>query len=124
MKLVIEKIPPWDGQYEMDGLTFTNREMHRIKVICGLRGGEVLDGLTNDDRGAYVAVAAVVLERLGKNLDIDELWEGEAGSIWIDARTNGSADARPPDEGSSAGSSSEDPANATSSGEPSVGPGE
>ena len=32
MKLVIEDVPPYSGEYEMD-MTFTNRELHRIKTV-------------------------------------------------------------------------------------------
>lgn len=124
MKLVIDGVPPWDGEYEMDGLTFTNREMHRIKVISGLRGSEVVEALTADDKGGFVAVAAVVLERVGKRPDLDEFWDAKSGSIWIDTRENGKGDAGPPEPGSSDGSSSESSGSEPSSGTRSEGSGE
>lgn len=89
MKLIIEGVPPYDGQYDMD-LAFTNREMHRIKILSeGLRGGEVFEALVEYDTAAYVAVTAVVLERSGIIVDTELLWAAQSGAIVIDASTNG-----------------------------------
>ena len=115
MKLVIDGIQPWDGEYPLD-FTFTNREMYRIRQISGLRGAEVLDALANDDNAAYVAVAAVVLGRAGHDrLDVDKLWDSESGSILIFA--DPASDAGPPP----ASNPSDPPENETSSGESSSG---
>lgn len=122
MKLTIEGIPPYDGDYSMDE-TFTNREMHRIKELCGLRGGEVFDALVSADMGGYVAVATVLLERAGVIVDPDMLWDAPSGKIRLDASSNGS-DARPPDVTNSDGSSPEPNENTGSSGPPSGQPGD
>lgn len=122
MKLTIEGIPPYDGDYSMDE-TFTNREMHRIKELCGLRGGEVFDALVSADMGGYVAVATVLLERGGVIVDPDLLWDAPSGKIRLDASSNGS-DARPPDVTNNEGSSNEPNENTQSSGPPSEQPGD
>lgn len=122
MKLIIEDVPPYSGEYDMD-MTFTNRELHRIKTVSeGLRGGEVFDALVAYDTAAFVSVATVVLERTGIIVDTNILWDATSGAIFIDASPNGS-DARPPDQQTSDGSSNEPTENEPSSGEPSILPG-
>lgn len=123
MKLTIEGIPPYDGDYSMDE-TFTNREMHRIKELCGLRGGEVFDALVSADMGGYVAVATVLLERGGVIVDPDMLWDAPSGKIRLDASSSNGSDARPPDVTNSEGSSPEPSESTESSGPPSGQPGD
>lgn len=106
-KLVIDGVPPWDGEYEMPDFFFTNRELFRIKTICGTRAGELLEALGANDTGAFVAVAAVVLERYGKSGAVDDLWDAKVGSIRLDL---GGADADPPPAGEVAPGPSDDPA--------------
>lgn len=78
-----------DGEYEFDlsGLlgvgtpdSLTNRELHRIKVMSGVRAGELEDALVAFDNDVLVALAAVVLTRHGKVVDEEKLWDAPAGS--------------------------------------------
>lgn len=102
-KVVISGVPPWDGEYPFDG-TFKNRELRTIKQISGLRAGELVEALNAGDTDFMVALAAVMLQRAGKNPDPEELWNAEAGAILYVGEAE---DAGPPAEGSPQESSTE-----------------
>lgn len=90
VKIVIKGVSPWDGEYELpEGLAFKNTECHRIKQICDVRAGDLIDALEAGDAGAYVAVAAVAIDRTGVKVDLNDLWQAEIGCITIDARADG-----------------------------------
>ena len=82
--VVIEGIAPWDGRYEFEDFTFTNRELYRVKQVSGLRASELIDAIEANDTSAYVAVADVVLSRTDKKVPVDDLWNGPVGSIMLD----------------------------------------
>jgi len=92
--VIISGCAPWDGRYEFPDFALTNRELHRVKTLCGIRAGELIDALDANDTGAYVAFAAVVMERNGKAVEVDDLWDSAVGSIRIEL--GGEADADPP----------------------------
>lgn len=73
-----------DGTYEFDFIdligNLTNREIHRIKVMTGVRYGEMLDAFKAGDNDLNVAFAAILLQRRGKRVDDDVLWDAPAGS--------------------------------------------
>lgn len=88
-KVVIAGLGYLDGEYPFNlvGLltighneAFTNRELHRIKTMTGLRSGEFVDALDTGDNDFTVAVAATVLTRHGKKYDEDLLWDAPAGA--------------------------------------------
>ena len=83
-KLVIEGIPPYDGTYEFTLDGFTNRELHRIKKLTGLRAGEFEDAFSALDNDMVVALAVVILERSGQTVKDDILWDAEAGDIRLE----------------------------------------
>ena len=94
--LIVEKCPPWDGQYEIPSFVFTNRELNRIKEISGVRGGELLDALVAEDAAAFVALAVVVLGRHGKNAHPDDLWDAERTAIKLEIGDGDDGDADNP----------------------------
>lgn len=82
MKLVIEGVPPWDGEYDvLDDFGYTGQEYHRIKEVCGVTAGNFVEQLGEGDAGAYVALADCVLARQGHKADIDDLWKAPVGQI-------------------------------------------
>ncbi len=83
-KLVIEGIQPYDGTYEFSLDGFTNRELHRIKKLTGLRAGEFEDAFGALDNDMVVALAVVILERSGVTVRDDILWDAEAGGIRLE----------------------------------------
>ncbi len=93
MKLIVEGVPPWDGEYQFDDFSFTNRELYDIKQLSGLRASELIEALDANDTSAYVGVGMVVLRRHDKVLEADDLWNAKVGSIRIDI---GQDDADPP----------------------------
>lgn len=112
MKLIINGVPPWDGEYEFDSFSSgTNREYHRIKEISGVRAGEFIEALGAGDTGAWVGWAVVVLARHGKNATPDEFWDAPENAI--DWKQDEAADADPPTQPESGSESTE---NADSSG--------
>ena len=105
-KVVVNGVPPWDGEYEFDG-SLKNRELHRIKKITGIRAGELGEALVSGDTDILVALAVVAIERTGKTVDVDDFWNAEVGSIDYVSEED---EASPPDESSPSESLSEDSA--------------
>jgi hypothetical protein len=61
---------------------FTNRELHAIKQITGVRAGEMQDALEAGDSDMIVALAHIAVRRSGANRpSLDDLWDLEAGAI-------------------------------------------
>lgn len=88
-KLIVKGIPPLDGEYEFDiaGMLsqghpecLTNREGHRIKVMTGVRVGQLEEAFAAGDNDVLVAFAAVIFARAGKHFDEDILWDAPMGS--------------------------------------------
>jgi hypothetical protein len=97
-RIVISGVEAYDGEYEID-ITLeplTNRELHTIKQISGLRLGEFQDAVRANDNDFYVALTVVALERAGKPKPIlvDLLWDS-AGAI----KFNPDGEGGPPEEG-------------------------
>lgn len=87
-KLIISGIPSMDGEYEFeDFTTFSNRELHRIKKLTGLRLGEFQEAFASLDNDVLVGLAVVVLERQGKDVDEEQLWDAPAGGLVFDFET-------------------------------------
>lgn len=64
---------------------FTNRELHVIKTVAGVRAGEIFEALNAGDSDVLVALAHVAVIRNGTaRPSLEELWDMEAGSISID----------------------------------------
>ena len=84
MKLIVDGVPPWDGEYQFDDFSFTNRELYDIKQLSGLRASELIEALDANDTSAYVGVGMVVLRRHDMKLEADDLWNAKVGSIRID----------------------------------------
>jgi len=82
--LTVEGVLPWDGKYDFPDFAFTNRELHRIKQISGVRAGELIEALDANDRAAVVGVAVVVMGRHGKLVDPDDLWDATAGAFYLE----------------------------------------
>lgn len=85
-KVVISKeLSPYDGEYEFElgellG-TLTNRELHRIKILTGLRAGEIGEAFTAEDSDVLLALTVVILERKGQTVVDDLLWDAPLGAI-------------------------------------------
>lgn len=61
---------------------FTNRELHIIKQITGVRGGEIFEALESGDNDMLVAFAHIAVRRNNTaRPSLDELWDLEAGAI-------------------------------------------
>lgn len=81
-QIKIEGVPPYDGEYELD-MNFTNRDLHTIKQVAGVRAGDLNDALEHKDLDLVVALAVNALRRAGKPVDMDVLWDSEAGKIML-----------------------------------------
>lgn len=83
--VTIENVFGADGRYEIDAEYFTNRELHQIKQISGIRAGELGEAIDAGDSDLLVALAVVALARHGKTVPVDVLWDANAGRIAIEA---------------------------------------
>lgn len=64
-KFVIKGIPPFDGEHPIDLGTLNGHELHRIKIVAGVRANELDEALVAGDYDVFVALAATALERNG-----------------------------------------------------------
>jgi hypothetical protein len=84
MKIIIKGLGPvWDGEHEFD-LDLTNRDLHEIKQISGVRAGEFEEAFEAMDNDLVVAVASIVLRKHGKRAPLDVLWDAPLGAIKLD----------------------------------------
>lgn len=99
-KLIVKGLRGLDGEYEFDRNdllgSMTNRELHRIKLMAGVRAGEIQDALAAGDNDVLVALAAILLTQRGKLVDEDVLWDAPAGAGLIWEFEESEADAGPP----------------------------
>lgn len=82
-KLTIAGIAPFDGDYDLDIGTFTNRELHTIKQISGVRAGEFKEATQAGDNDLLVAFTVIVLQRAGKKVEADQIWDADLGTVTI-----------------------------------------
>lgn len=80
-KIVITGIAGYDGEYPFDATYFTNKELHTIKRIAGVRAGEIQAAFVAGDNDLIVAFAVLALERNGKALHEEVLWNAHVGCI-------------------------------------------
>lgn len=103
MKLTIKGVDPFDGSYDLDFTEqpFTNRDLHLIKKLAGVRLGELEEAFASGDNDLFVAVAVIQLRREGKVQKgrelaaADLLFDGEAGSLLFEDTAED--DAGPPE---------------------------
>ncbi len=107
-KLIVTGIPGLDGEYQcnltdmaLEGFpeSLTNREGHRVKVMAGVRAGELLEALNAGDNDVFLAFAAIILTRRGKRFDEAVLWDAPMGvgvSFDIASRDDGTDEVDPP----------------------------
>lgn len=78
-----------DGEHDCDIIgmltvghpnSLTNRELHRIKLLTGLKAPQLFEGIQEGDTDATVGLASVVLTRNGKTYQDDWLWDAPMGA--------------------------------------------
>lgn len=94
-QIVIKGVQGCDGRYDFDATTFTNRELHTIKRLSGIRAGELAQALAAGDSDMLVALAVLALQRSGRTFDEERLWDADMGSITYEAE-DVEEDALPP----------------------------
>lgn len=122
-KLIITGISPYDGEYDFDILeligSLTNRELHRVKLMSGIRAGELFDSLKAGDTDLIIALAVVELTRRGRRVDEDAFWDAPAlGGVTLDIAER-EDDEDPPAEAAIGDTDSPKPNGGESSKEPS-----
>lgn len=80
-KIKIAGIDAYDGEYDIDVSVLTNRDLHTIKRISGVRAGELQDAMEAADADLIVAFTVIALQRHGKPVIEDILWDAPAGKI-------------------------------------------
>lgn len=116
MHFHIEGLRPYDGDHPIDLETFTNRELHLIKEMSGVRANELDEAFRAGDNDLIVAFCAIALKRAGFQVANDTLWDAPIGAIQFVVED----DASPPDEKNS----EEETERPGASGEPSGADGE
>jgi hypothetical protein len=82
--ILIEGIPAYNGEYPLDISYFTNRELHLIKELSGVRAGELEEAFAAGDNDLMVAVAAIAIWRKTRvKPDLDAIWDAEAGKFTL-----------------------------------------
>lgn len=84
----IEGVPPYDGDHEIDFDTrgFTNRELHTIKRLSGVRANELAASFAAGDNDLNVAMVVIALERNGHRVGPQGeqlLWDASVDAISI-----------------------------------------
>ena len=93
----IENLHPYNGDHPLDiEQGFTNRELHTIKEVSGVRANELEESLTAGDNDILVALVAIALKRQGLIVNMDAIWDAPAGAITVEADAE-DGDAGPPD---------------------------
>lgn len=105
-KLRLQGVPPYDGEYDLP-TNYTNGELHRIKQICGVPAGKLMDATQDGDVGVLVALATVILERAGHQVNVQTLWDASGDNFDIDATEDEGDTGRPPAEATDGGPQSE-----------------
>jgi hypothetical protein len=81
-KVTIAGIPGVDGEYLLDlDDQFTNRELHLIKQLSGVRAGEVGEAFAAGDNDLIVALTLIALKRAGREVSVDLIWDAKAGGV-------------------------------------------
>jgi hypothetical protein len=89
IRLTLEGLLHLDGTYDLDliGSPLTNRELHWIKEIAGVRLGEFEAAADAGDNDLLVAFSVIALSRAGKVQRnqvaqvTDYLWDADGGKI-------------------------------------------
>ncbi len=63
---------------------FTYREMGRIKMLTGIRAGEIEDALLAGDTDVIVAIAQIAAERAGDSAPIEAMENLDFGAIRVE----------------------------------------
>jgi hypothetical protein len=114
----------YDGEYPFDGTYFTNKELHTIKRMSGVRAGEIPAALEAGDNDLVVALTMIALERNGKVVHEDVLWNAKVGCIeaMLGEAEDEADDADPPTPGLDESSSEKKPSSGLSSDDGSASP--
>jgi hypothetical protein len=99
-RIVINGVAGYNGEHPFDASYFTNKELHTIKRIAGVRAGEIQAAFAAGDNDLIVAFAVIALERNGKTVYEEALWNATVGCIEFVADTAAKEeDADPPANG-------------------------
>ena len=82
-KLIVKNVDSRiDGEYDCEVNDLNARELHFVRLTCGLTAPAIAGGLVQGDAGLVVALVGVILGRHGKPYDMEALWEAQPGLIF------------------------------------------
>ncbi len=84
LKITLKGIPGYDGVYEFRMEDVLHKDLHTIKQLTGVRAGELNEALAAGDHDLIVAFTQIALERAGKPIHPELLWEAKLGSIEVE----------------------------------------
>jgi len=79
----IEGVPPWDGEYPINIDALTNRDLHLIKRVSGVRAGELGEEFDRGNNDLIVAITLIAAQRNGVAIPEDDLWDASIGKITL-----------------------------------------
>lgn len=82
--LRIEGIMPFDGDHPLDIGKLSNRDLHTIKKLSGVRANELEEAFEAGDTDLILALAVIALEQNGHRMEkpaVDALWNAPIGKI-------------------------------------------
>lgn len=89
-KLIVAGLNGLDGEYDFSLISLltigspdalTGREVHNLKVMTGIRMGELEDALSAGDNDVMLGLAAIVMRRHGRTFADDQVWDAPIGSF-------------------------------------------
>lgn len=106
-KVIVKTGTPQDGEYDLDLSQFSWRERAYITEVSGTKPPEYLKKWFDVDPMTVLATVAVMIQRAGKNPNIEQLMDADENSITVDYSdlVPAEGDAGPPDVAASPSSS-------------------
>lgn len=65
--------------------SLTSQEQHRVRLIAGVRGGEIMESATAQDAATWVALVLIILARNGRDYTESRIWSARLVLIGADA---------------------------------------
>jgi hypothetical protein len=95
-KVIVKTGTTQDGEYELDLARFTMRERAYIREVSGTRPPDFPEQWFGADPKTVIATVAVMMQRAGRQPDLDALLDSADNSITIDYSDLGEGDDGPP----------------------------
>jgi hypothetical protein len=96
MKVIINGVKPYDGEYSLELSELTNGEYRRIKLMSGYTLAEYQDAIRRVDTDWITAIGAVAAARHHGLVEESIFWKAQTGSITVDFSDEDTGDVADP----------------------------